>query len=512
MRSHIHELWEELDLEPLYPEPDLDRVMDQVMDRIAAEEPQAEGTAHVIKERRRPMHKRKLLLSLAAALVVLTGSAVAVGSQLGLLNVFFQGDTSGLEPYVQTDLGSAENEDYRFTVDSAYYDGMTVYATVTVEGLNDQAVEDLKSNRADAEAHREMWGDALADNMLETGKFGPDTIRANQDEVTEAAGFWYSGGNGGIHELEAPSDTSRSWQVDFTFSRWLGPLDIPLKVWAGLMGEEYAVEIPLDTVVGAAHLEPDQEFLFNPLTDQRAILTEVTLTPTQLYYEIQTVGEMKTDTGWDVMDGRFVLKMKDGSLITSSQLHGLPSGGKNGWDDGEFAYGVEFHKVLFSDVSEVEAIIFGDTEFPLDGSEPTLADESERFYPFYVPRYDENGPWCTDVEALCRGLGAEYIWDEDTQTATATYRDVTIQMTVGSSQVLVNGKPVELTGSVWDEELQDWIDDVPLPIAREDGMLLAPTYLFYNWSAIGDTWDVSISYLHVDGQVNQDPDRLVVLP
>ena len=296
------------------------------------------------------------------------------------------------------------------------------------------------------------------------------------------------------------------------FECWLGPLDTPLKLWANWMGEEYAVEVPLDTVVGSAHLEPNQEFLFNPLNGQRAILTEATLTPTQLYYEIQTMGEMKTDTGWDVMDGRFVLKMKDGSLITSSQLNGLGSGGKYGWGDGEFAYGVEFNKVRFSDVSEVEAIIFGDTEFPLDGSEPTLADESERFYPFYVPRYDENGPWCTDVEALCRGLGAEYIWDEDTQTATATYRDVTIQMTVGSSQVLVNGKPVELTGSIWDEELQDWIDDVPLPIAREDGMLLAPTYLFYNWSAIGDTWDVSISYLHVDGQVNLDPDRLVVLP
>lgn len=252
--------------------------------------------------------------------------------------------------------------------------------------------------------------------------------------------------------------------------------------------------------------------MFNPLTDQRAILTEVTLTPTHLYYEIQTVGEMKTDTGWDVMDGRFVLKMEDGSLITSSQLNGLCSGGKSGWDDGEFAYGVEFNKVRFSDVSEVEAIIFGDTEFPLDSSEPTLADESERFYPFYVPRYDENGPWCTDVEALCRGLGAEYIWDEDTQTATATYRDVTIQMTVGSSQVFVNGEPVELTGDIWDEGHQNVIEDAPLPIAREDGMLLAPTYLFSNWSALGDTWDVSISYLHVDGQVNLDPDRLVVLP
>ena len=510
MRSHIHELWEDLELSPQYPEPGLDRVMDRVMDQLEAEEPERPGSQ---TRRRRPMHKKKLLLSLAAALVVLTGSAVAVGNHLGLLDVFFKGDTSGLEPYVQTELGSAENEDFRFTVDSAYYDGMNVYATVTVEGLNEQAVEDLKSSRADADAHREMWGDELADNMIARRGSGPDTIRTNAWDVAEAARPGERlGGSGGSGEIQAPSDTSRSWRVRVMFECWLGPLDTPLKLWANWMGEEYAVEVPLDTVVGSAHLEPNQEFLFNPLNGQRAILTEATLTPTQLYYEIQTMGEMKTDTGWDVMDGRFVLKMKDGSLITSSQLNGLGSGGKYGWGDGEFAYGVEFNKVRFSDVSEVEAIIFGDTEFPLDGSEPTLADESERFYPFYVPRYDENGPWCTDVEALCRGLGAAYIWDEDTQTATATYRDVTIQMTVGSSQVLVNGKPVELTGSIWDEELQDWIDDVPLPIAREDGMLLAPTYLFYNWSAIGDTWDVSISYLHVDGQVNQDPDRLVVLP
>ena len=490
------------------------RMMDQLSPREELVEQvlaQAGAPAEPRQNRRRPMHKKKLILALAAALVVLTGSAMAVGSQLGLLNVFFQGDTSGLEPYVQTDLGSAENEDFRFTVNSAYYDGMTVYATVTWEGLNDAAVDDIMHSRSDGEFHREMWGDEMAEHLMESGGTGPDTIMSNQEEVTEAAGYRYTGGGLGGKDLPS-TDTSRSRTVEVTFQRWLGPVDTPLELWVGFMGREYSVEIPLDTVVGSAHLEPNQEFLFNPLTDQRAILTEVTLTPTQLYYEIQTVGEMKTDTGWDVMDGRFVLKMKDGSLITSSQLNGLGSGGKYGWGDGEFAYGVEFNKVRFSDVSEVEAIIFGDTEFPLDGSEPTLADESERFYPFYVPRYDENGPWCTDVEALCRGLGAEYIWDEDTQTATATYRDVTIQMTVGSSQVLVNGKPVELTGSIWDEELQDWIDDVPLPIAREDGMLLAPTYLFYNWSAIGDTWDVSISYLHVDGQVNLDPDRLVVLP
>lgn len=104
MRSHIHELWEDLELSPQYPEPGLDRVMDRVMDQIEAEEPELPTSQ---TRRRRPMHKKKLLLSLAAALVVLTGSAVAVANHYGVLDVFFKGDTSGLESYVQTELGSA---------------------------------------------------------------------------------------------------------------------------------------------------------------------------------------------------------------------------------------------------------------------------------------------------------------------------------------------------------------------------------------------------------------------
>ena len=481
---------------------------EELVERVLA---QANTHAEPKQNRRRPMHKKKLILALAAALVVLTGSAMAVGSQLGLLNVFFQGDTSGLEPYVQTEVGSAENEDYRFTVNSAYYDGMTVYATVTWEGLNDAAVDDIMHSRSDGEFHREMWGDEMAEHLMETGGTGPDTILCNQREVTEAAGYEYTGGGLGGKDLPS-TDTSRSRTVEVSFQRWLGPVDTPLELWVGFMGREYSVKIPLDTVVGSAHLEPDQEFLFNPLTNQRAILTEVTLTPTQLYYEIQTVGEMKRETGWEVMDGRCVLKMKDGSLITSAQLLGLGGGQAFDWDEGVFTYATEFHKVLFSDVNEVESIILGDTEFPLDGSEPMLAEEDECFYPFYAPRYDENGPWYTDVEILCQGLGAEYIWDEDSQTATATYRDVTVEMTVGSSQVLVNGEPRELTGDVWDEGLQDWAENVPLSIEWKDGALLAPTYLFSTWNTTGGVWDIGISYIHIGGTMEQDPNRLVVLP
>ena len=84
------------------------------------------------------------------------------------------------------------------------------------------------------------------------------------------------------------------------------------------MGEAYAVEIPLDTTVGSAHLESNQEFLLNNLTGARAVLREVALTPTQLYYEYQSIGEDVPDTAdmsaSDASKYWFILKMKDGSL------------------------------------------------------------------------------------------------------------------------------------------------------------------------------------------------------
>ena len=296
------------------------------------------------------------------------------------------------------------------------------------------------------------------------------------------------------------TSTARCMKVDVGFREWIGPVDTPLELWVGFMGREYSVKIPLDTVVGSAHLEPEQEFLSNSLTGQRAVLTQVTLTPTQLYYEIRSVGEMRQVTGWD------------GSLITSSQMDGLGGGKQFNWEEGEFSYATEFKNLLFTDVNEVESIILGDTEFPLDGSEPTLAEENERLYPFYVPYYEWGGNIYTDVEALCQGLGAEYIWDEAVQTVTAAYRDVTIEMTAGSSQVLVNGEPMDLLGDVWDGALQEWVEDSPLPILREDGVLIAPTYLFANGHITGGVWGLDVARLHVDGSRNQDPDRLVVLP
>ena len=75
----------------------------QMMDQLSPREElveqvlaQAGAHAEQKQNRRRPMHKKKLILAPAAALVVLTGSAFAAAYQAGVLDTFFRGDTSSL--------------------------------------------------------------------------------------------------------------------------------------------------------------------------------------------------------------------------------------------------------------------------------------------------------------------------------------------------------------------------------------------------------------------------------
>lgn len=83
---------------------------------ILARDKRCPGRPCRIQENRAQASLKRSLL-LAAALVLLTATAAAV-SRAGVLELFFQGDTSQLEPYVQTALDTAENQDYRLTVDS----------------------------------------------------------------------------------------------------------------------------------------------------------------------------------------------------------------------------------------------------------------------------------------------------------------------------------------------------------------------------------------------------------
>ena len=160
-----------------------------------------------------------------------------------------------------------------------------------------------------------------------------------------------------------------------------------------------------------------------------------------------------------------------------------------------------------SDISQVASIIIGDMEFPADGSDPIPVDPDlhlspfELTYPMAPPYHERNSPDHTEADQkimeqsrrslisfrlLCENLGAEYTWDEETQTAVASYRDVTIQVPVGSTQITVNGQTVNLTYSHYDENGEETkLPNSTEPSELEDDVLV-------NISSLADAWEVDI--------------------
>lgn len=451
---------------------DYNRAMDQLH-----LPPQAEQRILTALESRAKQPKKRnwrIGAALAAAAVLMTGSAFAVAYRSGVLEAFFHGDTSQVEPYVQTALDSAENQDYRLTVDSCLYDGQNVYAIITVEALNDQAAEDLMSNRVIAEYHREFWGEDMVNGLLESGSTGPDTFRCNFGDYEETGTeIPRSVGSMSSKELPNPDDHSRSWQIDIQFGNYAGPQEEPLGFWLGFMGEECAVEIPLNNMAQPIRLTPNEEVTYDVYTGVKGILKEFILTPTSFSITAEPLDKPEeqyyTDyiTGFGAGRNLFFLRMKDGTVLTAMQLG---------------AFNDQFDTVV--DLSQVQSIIYGYTEFPVDGSDPFPADLPETLYPFVCTEIIPEGHqhFRFPVEELCQKLGADYQWDEATQTATAAYRGVTLTMMVGESCYQVNGETVELLYEISYDKTAPGYEAFPEYIALEDGVLTAPVKVLDHWT------------------------------
>lgn len=472
MSSHIHELWEELELQPLYPELNPDDISARVS---AALDQDTELPPVQAAPRKTPMKRSlKSMVLFAAVLALMAGSVLAVAYRSGVLELFFpDGDTSQVEPYVQTALDTAENEDYRLRVDSCLYDGRNVYAVVTVVALNDQAAEDLMSNKVIAEAHRETWGEDMVNGLLESGSTGPDTFHCNFGDYynKEESEIPMHAGSMGSKELPNPDGHSRSWQIDIQFGSFVGPQKKPLTFWLSFMGEDCAVEIPLDNMAQPILLTPNQEVTYNVYTGVKGILKEFILTPTSFSITAEPLEEPDEEyytTGYDAGKNIFFLRMKDGTVLTAMQLGAVND---------------QFDTVV--DLSQVQSIIYGYTEFPVDGSPSFPADLPENLYPFtcteIIPE-DRQQDFRFPVEELCQKLGADYQWDEDTQTATAAYRGVTLTMTVGESRYQANGDTVELLYETRYDKTDPEYEAFPEYIALEDGVLTAPVTLLEHWS------------------------------
>ncbi len=472
MSSHIHELWDDLELQPLYPELNPEDISARVS---AALDRETECTHDQVLSRKTPMKRSvKSIVLFAAVLALMAGTVLGAAYRSGVLELFFpNGDTSQVEPYVQTALDTAENEDYRLRVDSCLYDGQNVYAVVTVEALNDQATEDLMSNKVIAESHLDMWGEEMVNSLLKSGSTGPETFHCNFGDYynEEESDTNRDLGGMGIHDLPNPDDHSRSWQINIQFGSYQGLQEQPLEFWVDFMGKDCTVEIPLDNMAEPIRLAPNEEVTYDVYTGVKGILKEFILTPTSFSITAEPLEEPDKQyytTGYDAGKNIFFLRMKDGTILTRMQLGAVND---------------QFDTVV--DLSQVQSIIYGYTEFAVDGSPSFPAKLPENLYPFtcteIIPE-DRRQHFRFPVEELCQKLGADYQWDESTQTATAAYRGVTLTMTVGESCCQVNGETVELLFETLYDKTDPDYEAFPEYIALEDGVLTAPVTLLEHWS------------------------------
>lgn len=475
MSSHIHELWDDLELQPLYPELNPDDISARV--NAALDQDLALPSAPA-EPRKTPMKRSiKSIVLFAAVLALMAGSVLAVAYRSGVLELFFpNGDTSQVEPYVQTALDTAENEDYRLRVDSCLYDGQSLFALVTLQGLNDQAIQSLISGEVIVQGYLKYYRaqcleeglslssedeERVASEILEHGTPENWDLSCNVDRYAGFSSAW---------EVKPAGQDFRTWAFRLEAGHYLGKQDEPLELWFTFLGKDLSLHIPLDQPVEPIRLSPGQEVEADRALGLKGTLTDLVLTPLSCTFTLERRGDwVQGDylTNMEPMDTKelklFWLKKTDGTLVPPWELGNTDA--ISALEDGTYVnhrslegtadlsgttvtVSTSFDTPL--DLEEFFSFLYGGWEFPLDGSDPRPAEVEPEgtFFPFIAFTLSSQPDCFSNLEELCRGIRASYSYDRPARTATAIYRGVTIMVTADSSTALVDGVPVELNQSV----------------------------------------------------------------
>lgn len=426
----------------------------------------------------------RLILVCAVLMLLLLGTGAAVVSRVGVLELFFQGDTSQLEPFVQTG-ASAQDKNYRLTLDSSICDGDTLYVVITVEGLHEQAVENLKNNQVVADCYRAAWGREMPENLMEQGQGDISVFQFQMEAGNHMSSF-------GFEELPAPSETSRSWQLQLTLTGLEHPQTEPIGLRLGFMEESCVLQIPVDQMPQVVRVSIARELSVDWNGGEEVFVDHVEIGPTRFTY----VGKYP-DTVSSLAPLVF-FRMKDGQILTRKQMglelemRDIP-GPAN-------VFGKELAEIVYTsrsvmDLTEIASVILGTAEFSLNGEPLGEVQMKEQLYPFSIEVGEGGaeyaGPYAASMEELCKKLGAEYQWDEINKRATGVYQGISLSLTAGESLALVNGERKEIETRVRGKD--GIFTQVPMPAVEYHGGISAAILFF------GEVWGLEFQVL--DGEI-----------
>ena len=380
-------------------------------------------TAH---ERERKLYMRQKLrfaAVLAAVVIALCGTALAVGSNWDVLHAWFEGDTSPADSLVDREVRSVSDRNYTFTVDSSVSDGQTAFLLIRIDALSEAGRAQLFAEDFEG---------------IDTFSIYPLVEEPETGDLVHP-----SSSSTGMREMkEVRTDTSRTWRVDVSLPKTETAVAVHARL--GYMDKGLAVEVPLTpaeaveiTVGATGRGYPNMYNTYgSSATLERAVVSPFTLA---------------LDVSWP--EGQddppilpVVFRMADGTLRSFCQLtDGTARGG--GWSGNVRRSTFTYNFRAVQDLKNLSGIVVWGKEYPLDGGAPRDVEVDEHLLPFTIslmPGLSDDNPYSISVRELCDGLGASCVWDNAAKTATLAYRGSTVVLTWGSKLALVDGEAGDL--------------------------------------------------------------------
>lgn len=416
--ARLNKLWRETGGPGLPPRPDSGRIKARVNAALDAG----------YTERKIYMKKWRMALAAGLALAAVTGTAFAAAAHWDMLAVWFQGDTAPGQAYVDSQARSVSDGNYTLTVESSAADGRSVYLTVRITALSEEAKDFIHTEHFDS---------------IDTFSIRAFPGSAGSEGSSDAPA---SSGPGDAPAIAMSFSTGRLESDDEDSLRYALEVNTAsvdtLRVRCGYMEKGKAVDVP---VVPAASLTvrinaSGEGVLF--LTPAEALdsleltIREIKLSP----FSCTVYGSCP---GSDVYPNiRF--RMKDGTVRTQAQILNHFNGSISR-PSGKYEYYSRFKEV--QDLDEIAGLIVFDREYPLDGSKSVPVEHDPALDPFTVTRMEplsEGGGYTVPVRELTEKLGGSYTWDAASRTAACTYRGVTVTLQAGSTAALIDEREVEL--------------------------------------------------------------------
>ncbi len=410
MKNRLQTLWDEVTPEggPC-PQPE-GRDVRRRVDAVLREEGQ---------KRRAVQPVRLAIVTVVLAAVLVTGTALATGELIpppfNVLNQnFYRGENAANAiAMMSIDPVSVSDDNYTVTVTSSLADGNELYFTLLIEAHSDEAWDSLKGQSA-----------------------------------SDLLSLCVPGFNGGCG-YSASVDPDNHHTLRYSVSADWGKSN-HAAVQLNLMEDGQWLEFPVKPVrsvtvkinAGGQGFGTDGHAAGGPVT-----LKTVEVSPLSFKLDYTTP---YLEQGCPVV----YFLYRDGTVKSQGQLDAVyPSGrggqeGLLGRDERPMHGRYSFRFPAVQDLSGMEAVIFEGMAYPLDDRAPYAVDMSGYIRPFTVPKgeiLEGSANYSVPFFALCDALGVPYAWGEETGTASATYKGVTLTFTRDSAVIGMEGSNFEDT-------------------------------------------------------------------